>query len=76
MTIAHFLTGSKTQIAERLAALPGDVHEVIAFVDEPNGTPTENVTASDIFAEMTSHMVDSTAMDDSRNAIYTPTDGE
>ncbi len=76
MTTAHVLTGSKTQIAERLVALPGDVHEVIAFVDEPQRVAQEPVVAGDIFAEMSQHMTNVTVIDDSRDAVYAKTDGE
>ena len=40
---AHLLTGSKEQIAEKVAQIDGEVHEAIVFVEEPaasNGEPT------------------------------------
>jgi hypothetical protein len=70
---AHVLTGSKQQIAEKVAEIDGEVHEAIVFVEEPsecNGAPT------DIFAEMEPFTVRQTAVDDSRQAIYRRMEGE
>jgi hypothetical protein len=70
---AHLLTGSKEQIAEKVAQIDGEVHEAIVFVEEPaasNGAPV------DIFAEMEPFTVKQMAVDDSRQAIYWRMEGE
>ena len=74
----HVLRGSKQEIAEGLARISGEVREAIVFVEEPApavlGTGASD--ADDIFAEMRPYMVDCQGLDDSREAIYTRTDGE
>jgi hypothetical protein len=73
----HVLRGSKQEIVESLASFSGEVREAIVFVDEPTGAAgTEVADADDIFDEMRSLMVDVPDVDDSRQAIYTPMDGE
>lgn len=74
----HVLRGSKQEIAERLVRISGEVREAIVFEDEPaparpDAPPRE---AADIFAEMAPFMVDAQDLDDSREAIYTRTEGE
>lgn len=75
---AHVLKGTKQQIAQDLAQISGEVREAIVFVEEPapiaSGTRTHDI--EDIFAEMRPFMVDVQNVDDSREAIYTPMDGE
>ena len=75
---AHVLRGTKQQIAQDLAQMPGEVREAIVFVEEPapilSGTPAHD--SEDIFAEMHPCMVDVQFEDDSREAIYTPMEGE
>jgi hypothetical protein len=65
---AHVITGSKAEIAEKIARFDGDVHEVIVFVDGP--------IEEDIFAEMEPYTVQVGNADDSREAIYTRMEGE
>ena len=70
---ARVLTGSKQEIAQKVASLEGEVREAIVFVEEPsasNGVPT------DIFAEMEPFTVRQIAVDDSRQAIYRRMEGE
>ncbi len=71
----HVLTGTKQEIAEKVARLEGDVRQVIVFVDEPADVPA--ITAGeDIFAEMEPYTVQVGGCDDSREAIYTRMEGE
>jgi hypothetical protein len=72
---AHVLRGSKQEIAENLVRIAGEVREAIVFEEEPappGGTPE----VDDIFAEMRGFMVDVQDVDDSREAIYSPVEGE
>ncbi len=75
---AHFLRGSKQEIAESLARINGEVREAIVFVEEPApGAPEPGAPDTrDIFAEMRPFMVDVPDVDDSRAAIYTRMPGE
>jgi hypothetical protein len=72
----HVLTGTRSEIVQGLSLIAGEVREAIVFVDEPtgmNGTPS---SGEDIFVEMQPYMVDGGDVDDSRDSIYSPTDGE
>jgi hypothetical protein len=71
---AHFLRGSKQEIAESLVRISGDVREAIVFEEEP--TPAAPHDTEDIFAEMDPFMVDARDVDDSREAVYSRMDGE
>ena len=75
---ARVLRGSKQEIAAAVTRISGVVREAIVFVDEPAapgpGVPTDDT--GDIFAEMSPLMVDIQDVDDSREAIYSPLDGE
>lgn len=85
---AHVLKGSKQEIAERLIQIRGVIREAIVFEDEvsedeglenePTLRPSDTAPyeAEDIFAEMSSFMVDLERLDDSREAIYTQSEGE
>ena len=72
------LTGSKQQIAQKVADLEGDVREAIAFIEEPvNLRSTGDANAAeDIFAEMEPYTVRVGDVDDSREALYTRWNGE
>jgi hypothetical protein len=72
--IARVLRGSKQEIAERVAQLPGEVHEVIVFVDEV--TDARQGASEDIFSEMDGFTVRAGDVDYSRDAIYTRMEGE
>lgn len=72
---AQVLTGTKSEIAETVARIDGDVHEAIVFVEEPcdaKGSPLEE----DIFAEMEPFTVKAGGADYSRQALYTRREGE
>jgi hypothetical protein len=78
MMRTHVLRGSKQEIAADLARINGEVREAIVFVEEtaPAAAGPGTPDAEDIFAEMRPFMVDVPAIDESREAIYTRTDGE
>jgi len=70
---AHILTGSKTEIAESVARLQGEIREAIVFVEEAvDSIPAE----ADIFAEMEPFTVKAGGADDSRESLYTRMEGE
>ncbi|HEX3553911.1 MAG TPA: hypothetical protein VIA62_11860 [Thermoanaerobaculia bacterium] len=71
---AHVLRGTKQQIAENLARMPGEVREAIIFVEEPAAAQIPD--RDDIFAEMRPYMVDVEDLDDAREAVYTRGEGE
>jgi len=77
MTV-RVLTGSKEEIAQKLANLPGEVREVIAFVEEPISQSIQPVpeTVEEFFKEMEPYMVDVGDVDDSREGIYSRKPGE
>jgi hypothetical protein len=68
---AHVLRGTKQQIAENLARMPGEVREAIVFVEESAPAETRMSNGEDIFAEMRPYMVDAEGLDDSREEVYT-----
>ena len=67
---AHVLRGTKQQIAEDLARMPGEVREAIVFVEESVPTGARMPEGEDLFAEMRPYMVDIQDLDDTREAIY------
>lgn len=73
---AHVLRGTKQQIAENLARIPGEVREAIVFVEEPTPAEARTPDKEDIFAEMRPYMVSVEDLDDTREAIYTRMEGE
>jgi hypothetical protein len=73
---AHILRGTKQEIAETLARIPGEVREAIVFVDDPAASESPATWADDVFAEMQPYMVDGPEVDDSRESIYSCQDGE
>lgn len=72
----HVLRGSKQEIADSLARISGEVREAIVFEEEPATAPTPAGGDADLFAEMRPFMVDVPDVDDSRDAIYSPAEGE
>jgi hypothetical protein len=74
----HVLKGSKQEIADSLVQIAGEVREAIVFVDEPPpAAPDPSATGTqDLFAEMRPYMVDASNVDDSRQALYAPMEGE
>ena len=77
MTV-RVLTGSKEEIAKKVVDLPGEVREVIAFVEEPRSESKEPApeTVEDIFKEMEPYMVEAGDVDYSREALYSRMPGE
>ena len=77
MTV-RVLTGSKQEIAQKVADLPGEVREVIAFVEEPQTESKQPVpqAVEDFFKEMEPYMVDVGDVDDSREGVYSRKPGE
>ncbi len=73
---AHVLRGTKQQIAEDLAQMPGEVREAIVFVEEPAPREAQIPDREDIFAEMRPYMVSVEDLDDAREAVYTRGEGE
>lgn len=72
----HVLRGSKQEIAESLVRIEGEVSEAIVFVEEVATAEAGASPEEDIFAEMQPFMVDAPAVDDSRESIYSPLEGE
>ena len=70
---ARVLTGSKQEIAKKVAQIDGEIREAIVFVDEPSAS---SGWAADIFAEMESFTVRQAGVDDSREAFYRRMEGE
>jgi len=73
----HVLTGSRTEIADALARIEGEIREVVVVVEEPvDSIPPPIETEEDFLAEMGPHMVHVGDVDYSREAIYTRMEGE
>ena len=68
---AQVLRGSKEEIAERVAQIPGDVREAIVFVDERSGAVVD--PREDVFAEIAAFTVNVGGADHSREAVYVQT---
>jgi hypothetical protein len=81
---ARVLTGSKQEIAQKVANLQGEVREAIVFVEESTDLGSRGGEgggqgardAEGIFAEMEPYMVQVGEVDDSREALYTRQEGE
>jgi hypothetical protein len=71
----HVLTGSKREIADKVARIDGKIREVIVFVEEMS-VSTLTPSDEDIFAEMEPYMVRVGSADDSRESLYTRIEGE
>jgi hypothetical protein len=70
---ARVLTGSKQEIAEKLAEIEGDIREAIVFIEEPWA---EEGLTENIFADMEPFTVRQPVADDSRDAVYRRMEGE
>ena len=69
------MTGSRSEIADALARIEGEIREVMVIVEEP-ALPIP-AAEEDIFAEMEPYMVNVDGfVDYSREAIYTRMEGE
>jgi len=76
---ARVLTGSKQEIAQKVANMEGEVREAVVFIEEPSDLRSGGegaAGAEDIFAEMEPYMVHVGDVDDSREALYTRQEGE
>ena len=60
---AHVLRGTKQQIAENLARMPGEIREAIVFVEETASAGPRMLDREDLFAEMRPYMVDVEELD-------------
>jgi hypothetical protein len=49
---ARVLTGSKQEIAQKVANLEGEVREVVMFIQEPASERVVPATVKEMFAEM------------------------
>jgi hypothetical protein len=67
---AHVLTGSKSEIAENVARIAGEIREAIVFVEEPSDSVWEHGD-EDVFAEMEPFTVKAGGADYSRQSLYT-----
>lgn len=72
---AQIVKGSKQEIAETVARMGGEVREAIVFVEEPAGSEAQPL-GTDIFAEMEPFTVRAGGADYSRDALYSPVNGE
>jgi hypothetical protein len=74
---ARILTGSKAEIAQKVASLEGDVRQAIVFVDEPRVAPPRTyASAEQLFAEMEPYTARAGRADYSRSGIYSRTPSE
>lgn len=69
------LRGSKQQIAEAVAEMPGEVREAVVFVEGPSD-PALAAPEQDIFAEMEPFMAKAGNAEYSRDALYSRQEGE
>jgi len=70
------LTGSKEEIATRLARIEGEVREAIVFIEEPASPVPASLASEDIFAEMDAYTVSVGDAEYGREHIYTQAEGE
>lgn len=75
---ARVITGSKQEIARKVASMEGEVREAIVFVQEPPGTLAQSVpeTPEELFKEMEPYMAHVGKADYSREAVYSRKPGE
>lgn len=71
---AQILRGSKQEIAESVARMPGEVREAIVFIEEPSGV-TEG-SPQELFASMEPFVVHAGGADYSREALYSRMEDE
>ncbi len=71
---AQILTGSKREIAERVARIPGEVREAIVFVEESSGVTEDSL--QDFFASMEPFSAHAGGADYSREALYSRMEDE
>jgi hypothetical protein len=68
------LRGSKQEIAEGVARIPGEVREAIVFIEGPADAPPR--PGEDIFAEMDPFVANAGGADYSRDTLYSRLEGE
>lgn len=68
------LKGSKQEIAEGVARIPGEVREAIVFIEEPSDIPEDS--AQKLFASMEPFTSHAGGADYSREALYSRVDDE
>lgn len=66
---ARILTGSRRQIADAIAHMPGQVHHVVVVL-EGGESPAASKGGDNIFEEMTPFLAHAGDADYSRDAIY------
>jgi hypothetical protein len=71
---AQILRGSKQEIAESVARMPGEVREAIVFFEEPSGV-TEG-SPQEFFASMEPFAAHAGGADYSREALYSRMEDE
>jgi hypothetical protein len=71
---AQILKGSKREIAESVARIPGEVREAIVFIEEPSDL-TE-ASPQELFASMEPFATHAGGADCSREALYSRMEGE
>jgi hypothetical protein len=69
------LKGSKQQIAQSVAEIPGEVREAMVFVEDSVDTGPA-AAGEDIFAEMEPFTVQAGDVDYSRDSLYSRQEGE
>jgi len=72
--IAQILTGSKREIAESVARMPGEVHEAIVFVEDPSGVAEGS--RQELFTSMAPFEAHAGGADYSREALYSRMEDE
>jgi hypothetical protein len=76
---ARVLTGSKSQIAQQLTSIEGEVRQVVVLIDDVPAAPELPVpaTVEELFKEMEPYMVHGGGhVDYSREGIYSRKPGE
>ncbi len=68
---AQVLRGTKQEIAETIARIPGEVREAVVFVGELSD-PSGDLPGEDVFGEMEPFTVKTGGADYSREALYAP----
>ena len=71
---AQILRGSKREIAESVARIPGEVREAIVFIEEP--LDLTEASPQELFASMEPFATHAGGADYSREALYSRMEGE
>lgn len=70
----QILRGSKQEIAENVARMPGEVREAIVFIEEASGVTEDSV--QELFASMEPFAAHAGGADYSREALYSRIEDE